>query len=101
MARSVLGAFSAPSIATADSNSTESADHLVFWNSEHSRRCERGRCLPSNKVASHASFTKKVAWSEDRYDCLFSERVDNGQLQAAVLNVHDIHSGIALGVGFL
>src|ERR1700732_4495041 len=80
--------------------SVERADHLFFLNGEHSRRRERGRRLPTNIQTCQAPFTKKVTRSKDRDDCFFTNRINNSQFHAALLNVQHMRSWITLSVGF-
>src|SRR5208282_659777 len=79
----------------------EHANHLVFFNDEHSRGCNRGRCAHSNRLACHAPLTKKVTGSENREDCFFADLIHDGELYTAFLNVHHAFSGITLTVDLL
>src|ERR1700689_3473113 len=55
--------------------SVEHAHHLVSWNGEHNRRCERCRCLPTNRLTCQALFTKQIVWSKDCQNCFFANLV--------------------------
>ncbi len=81
--------------------SVKHANHLVFFNNEYSRMCNRGRCPHSNRLTCHAPLTKKVTWSQNRHDCFFADLINNGELYTTLLNVHHTGSGITLRVGFL
>src|ERR1700730_18516838 len=45
--------------------------------------------------ARHPS-PKKIAWSQNRHDCLFADLIDNRESHTALLNVHHMLGGVAL-----
>ena len=81
--------------------SVKHAYHLVFFNNENSRGCNRGRRPHSDRLTCHAPFTKKVSRSQYRQNCLFADLTDYGELYAAFLNVHHARGEITLRVDLL
>src|SRR5580700_8599651 len=77
----------------------EDANHLVFFNDEYSRRCNRGGRPDSQGLPCETPFSKKVARAQDCHHRFFAGSVDHGQLHTSLLNIHHGLSGIALHEG--
>ena len=74
----------------------ERPDHLVSFNDLQSRGRNRGGRPHPNILASKASFTKKIAWSQNGDNCLLVNRGGHGEFHAASLNVHERLGSITL-----
>src|SRR6202041_3510154 len=72
------------------------ANHLFLFNYEHRGRGNR-RCRSyPYRLTGKAALAKKIARSQNRDDRLFTGLIDYREPHAAILNVEDIFSGIAL-----
>src|ERR1700730_15099453 len=81
--------------------SMQHANHLVFFNNEQSRGCNRARCPYSYRLTCHAPLTKKVTWPQNGDNRLFANFIDNSEFYSARLNVHHGRSGITMRVNDL
>ena len=74
----------------------ENANHLILFDHECRGRRDGSRRADPKRLAGQASFAKKIAGPENRHDGFFAGFIDDGKLHAALLNVQDILTGIAL-----
>ena len=77
---------------------TEQANHLRFFNKKYGGRYNRSSRLHTNRLACEASVTEKIAWSQNRHDCLFASLIDYRESYAALLDVFYAPGGISLRV---
>ena len=75
----------------------EDADHLVLIDHKDCRKCGTGGGAHSNGLTCDATFAKKVSGAETGDDSFFARGIDDGKLDAALLDVHDVFGGVALG----
>ena len=75
--------------------------HLVFLYAQHGGGDDGSRSRDADRLASEASFSKKIARCEDRDNCLFAAFIDDSELHAAFLNIEDSVCWVTLtGDGF-
>ena len=72
----------------------EDARHFVFSNDKDSRWHDGGRRPHANRLAGHASFSKKVPGAKDRHDRFLATLIYDRELQTSSLDIHDAIFGV-------
>jgi len=75
----------------------EHANHFVFLNHQDGGGRDRGGRGHANMLASEAGFAEEIAGAQNRYHGFPARFVDYRELHAALLKIHDVLGGIALG----
>jgi len=74
----------------------EHAQHLVFLNDQKRGGCSGCSRAHPNHLARHAALSKKVTRAKHRDHRFLAGPIHNGKFHAALLDVHDAISSIAL-----
>ena len=74
----------------------EHLEHLWLFDDEHRARRHRRRGRDAPRLCGETALTKEVTLTQDGDDGLFTGPRENGELDAAVLNVEDIGGWLPL-----